>query len=106
MEYEEPKFFEVMGYVGDAERDVIDMVSGNPDWEPPQALREGLQEYATFEPDRFQYPPATAPRRSKPRSPSAAASTPAGSSSPTAPGRRTTWAWRRRWNETPGTRCS
>jgi len=58
MEYEEPKFFEVMGYVGDAERDVIDMVSGNPDWEPPQALRDGLKEYATFEPDRFQYPPS------------------------------------------------
>ena len=58
MEYEEPKFFHVMGYVGDADHDVIDMVSGNPDWEPPQALRDGLKEYAEFEPDRFQYPPS------------------------------------------------
>jgi len=58
MEYEEPKFFEVMGYVGEAEHDVVDMVSGNPDWEPPEALREGLEAYARFDSDRFQYPPS------------------------------------------------
>ncbi len=58
MEYEEPKFFHVMGYVDAADRDVVDMVSGNPDWEPPQALRDGLAEYAEFEGDRFQYPPS------------------------------------------------
>ena len=58
MEYEEPKFFHVMGYVAEADRDVIDMVSGNPDWEPPQALRDGLAAYAEFDSDRFQYPPS------------------------------------------------
>lgn len=58
MEYEEPKFFHVMGYVGDAEHDVVNMASGNPDWEPPEALREGLEEYARFDSDRFQYPPS------------------------------------------------
>ncbi|MDQ2049679.1 pyridoxal phosphate-dependent aminotransferase [Natronolimnohabitans sp. A-GB9] len=58
MEYETPLFFHVMQYAARADRDVIDMVSGNPDWEPPEALREGLREYADFEPDRFQYPPS------------------------------------------------
>ncbi|WP_049927415.1 pyridoxal phosphate-dependent aminotransferase [Halopiger goleimassiliensis] len=56
MEYETPLFFRVMQYAADADRDVIDMVSGNPDWEPPSALREGLREYADLEPDAFQYP--------------------------------------------------
>jgi len=46
MEYEEPKFFHVMQYAGAADGDVIDMVSGNPDWEPPATLREALREYA------------------------------------------------------------
>ncbi|MEF8859517.1 MAG: pyridoxal phosphate-dependent aminotransferase [Halolamina sp.] len=58
MEYEEPKFFHVMASVAEADRDVVDMVSGNPDWEPPQALRDGLAEYAEFDSDRFQYPPS------------------------------------------------
>jgi aspartate aminotransferase len=58
MEYEEPQFFHVMQYAADADRDVIDMVSGNPDWEPPAALRDGLREYADFDADRFQYPPS------------------------------------------------
>ncbi|QFU81224.1 pyridoxal phosphate-dependent aminotransferase [Natronorubrum aibiense] len=58
MEYETPLFFHVMEYAGRADRDVIDMVSGNPDWEPPQALRDGLHEYADLEPDQFQYPPS------------------------------------------------
>ncbi|AEN07259.1 pyridoxal phosphate-dependent aminotransferase [Halolamina sp.] len=59
MEYEEPKFFHVMGYVdAAAHEDVIDMVSGNPDWEPPQALRDGLAAYSTFDSDEFQYPPS------------------------------------------------
>jgi aspartate aminotransferase len=56
MEYEEPKFFHVMQYAEEASGDVVDMVSGNPDWEPPQALRDGLAEYAEFDSDRFQYP--------------------------------------------------
>ncbi|SEV83067.1 pyridoxal phosphate-dependent aminotransferase [Natrinema salifodinae] len=58
MEYETPLFFHVMQYANAADRDVIDMVSGNPDWEPPEALREGLREYADLDPDRFQYPPS------------------------------------------------
>ncbi|EMA69500.1 aminotransferase class I and II [Halorubrum aidingense JCM 13560] len=58
MEYEEPKFFHVMEYAAAADGDVIDMVSGNPDWEPPSALREALREYADLPPDAFQYPPS------------------------------------------------
>ncbi|WP_207587462.1 aminotransferase class I/II-fold pyridoxal phosphate-dependent enzyme [Halomontanus rarus] len=58
MEYETPLFFHVMRYAVRADRDVIDMVSGNPDWEPPAALRDGLHEYADLESDRFQYPPS------------------------------------------------
>jgi len=58
MSYEEPKFFHVMQYAAAADGDVIDMVSGNPDWEPPTALREALREYAGFDPDAFQYPPS------------------------------------------------
>ena len=58
MEYETPLFFHVMQYAARAERDVIDMVSGNPDWEPPEVLREALHEYADLESDQFQYPPS------------------------------------------------
>ncbi|MCU4752702.1 pyridoxal phosphate-dependent aminotransferase [Halobacteria archaeon AArc-curdl1] len=58
MDYETPLFFHVMGYAADADGDVIDMVSGNPDWEPPRALRTALHEYADLEPDQFQYPPS------------------------------------------------
>lgn len=58
MEYEEPKFFHVMQYAAAADGDVIDMVSGNPDWEPPAALREALRGYADLPPDDFQYPPS------------------------------------------------
>ncbi|MFB6085053.1 MAG: pyridoxal phosphate-dependent aminotransferase [Halorientalis sp.] len=56
MDYERPQFFRVMQYADAAERDVVDMVSGNPDWEPPGALREGLVEYADSDPAGFQYP--------------------------------------------------
>lgn len=58
MDYEKPLFFQVMQYAAAADRDVIDMVSGNPDWEPPEALREGLREYADLPVERFQYPPS------------------------------------------------
>jgi len=58
MEYEEPLFFQVMQYAARADRDVIDMVSGNPDWEPPAALRDALAEYASLDSDEFQYPPS------------------------------------------------
>ncbi|MFB6164454.1 MAG: pyridoxal phosphate-dependent aminotransferase [Haloarculaceae archaeon] len=56
MDYETPQFFRVMQYAEGTDRDVVDMVSGNPDWEPPDALREGLREYAGGEPADFQYP--------------------------------------------------
>ncbi|AQL41892.1 aspartate aminotransferase [Halorientalis sp. IM1011] len=56
MDYERPQFFRVMQYADAAERDVVDMVSGNPDWEPPGALRDGLIEYADSDPAGFQYP--------------------------------------------------
>jgi aspartate/methionine/tyrosine aminotransferase len=58
MEYDTPLFFYVMQYAADADRDVIDMVSGNPDWEPPEALRDGLRTYADAGADAFQYPPS------------------------------------------------
>lgn len=58
MDYEKPLFFRVMQYAAGADRDVIDMVSGNPDWEPPEALREGLREYADLPVSEFQYPPS------------------------------------------------
>lgn len=58
MDYEKPLFFQVMQYAERAERDVIDMVSGNPDWEPPEALRDGLREYADRPVSEFQYPPS------------------------------------------------
>ena len=55
MDYETPQFFRVMKYASEADRDVVDMVSGSPDWEPPEALREGLHTYADGEPAEFQY---------------------------------------------------
>ncbi|AGN01814.1 aspartate/tyrosine/aromatic aminotransferase [Salinarchaeum sp. Harcht-Bsk1] len=58
MDYDRPLFYHVMAYAAEADRDVIEMVSGSPDWEPPAALRSGLAEYAEAEPDAFQYPPS------------------------------------------------
>ena len=58
MDYETPQFFRVMQYANGADRDVVDMVSGNPDWEPPEALRDGLRAYADGTPGEFQYPPS------------------------------------------------
>ncbi|MFB6361398.1 MAG: pyridoxal phosphate-dependent aminotransferase, partial [Halobacteriales archaeon] len=46
MGYEEPLFFRVMQYAEQADRHVIDMVSGNPDWEPPAGIKDGLEAYA------------------------------------------------------------
>ncbi|QIB73351.1 pyridoxal phosphate-dependent aminotransferase [Halogeometricum borinquense] len=56
--YDEPLFFQVMRYAARADRDVVGMVSGNPDWDPPEALRDGLREYADADADEFQYPPS------------------------------------------------
>ncbi|UPM42370.1 pyridoxal phosphate-dependent aminotransferase [Halocatena salina] len=58
MEYDRPLFYHVMEYAAASERDTVDMVSGNPDWGPPDALREGLIEYASGDPGQFQYPPS------------------------------------------------
>ena len=58
MNYETPQFFHVMQYADAANGDVIDMVSGNPDWEPPEAVRDGLHEYADADAGEFQYPPS------------------------------------------------
>jgi|GEM_PF-90385 len=58
MEYDRPLFYHVMAYAARADRDVVDMVSGSPDWEPPDALRRGLADYADADPAAFQYPPS------------------------------------------------
>ncbi|WP_224269866.1 pyridoxal phosphate-dependent aminotransferase [Haloprofundus salinisoli] len=58
MDYEEPLFFRVMRYAAAADRDVVDMVSGNPDWDAPEALRDGLCEFADADADAFQYGPS------------------------------------------------
>ncbi|PSQ17025.1 pyridoxal phosphate-dependent aminotransferase [Halobacteriales archaeon QS_8_69_26] len=46
---------EVKRLVRAADRDVVDLVSGRPDWDPPDALRAGLREYADSDPPEFQY---------------------------------------------------
>jgi aspartate aminotransferase len=56
MDYETPQFYRVIQYAAAADRDVVDMVSGSPDWDPPDALREGLRQYADAPPEDFQYP--------------------------------------------------
>ena len=58
MDYDEPLFYHVIQYAANADRDVVDMVSGSPDWDPPSALREGLHEYADAPPAAFQYGPS------------------------------------------------
>jgi len=58
MEYEEPLFYRVGRYAAEADRDVVDMVSGNPDWDPPTGVRAGLREYADAAPADLQYPPS------------------------------------------------
>jgi aspartate aminotransferase len=55
MDYDRPLFYHVMAYADAADRDVIDVVSGSPDWGPPEALRTGLAEYAEADPAAFQY---------------------------------------------------
>ena len=57
-DYDRPLFYYMIKHAAGADRDVIDMVSGNPDWEAPDALRAGLAEYAEAPVDRFQYPPS------------------------------------------------
>ena len=56
--YEKPLFFHLMQYARGAEGDVIDMVSGDPDWDAPPGIADGLREYATLGGADFQYPPS------------------------------------------------
>ncbi|GAA0252434.1 pyridoxal phosphate-dependent aminotransferase [Haladaptatus pallidirubidus] len=58
MDYDTPLFFHVMSYAMEAEHDVIDMVSGNPDWGSPPGITDGLHEYADLGGAEFQYPPS------------------------------------------------
>lgn len=57
MAYEAPVFFDLMEYVAGTEHDVIDMVSGNPDWGSPPGIARGLREYAELGGEAYQYPP-------------------------------------------------
>ena len=58
MDYETPQFYRVMQYAARADRDVVEMVSGSPDWDPPEAIRNGLRRYADAEAADFQYAPS------------------------------------------------
>jgi len=58
MDYETPLFYRVMEYARAADRDVIDLVSGSPDWDPPEAFRDGLREYADTDQSAFDYGPS------------------------------------------------
>lgn len=53
-----PRFYEVAELAAGADRDVVDMVSGEPDWSPPEAVRTGLEAYARRSVDEFQYGPS------------------------------------------------
>ena len=57
MDYDAPAFFDLMAYARSADGDVIDMVSGDPDWGSPDGIGDGLHEYADLGGDDFQYPP-------------------------------------------------
>lgn len=58
MDYETPQFYRVMDHAAGVDRDVVDMVSGSPDWGPPEALRDGLRAYADADPTEFHYAPS------------------------------------------------
>jgi aspartate aminotransferase len=57
MEFEEPQFYQIRAYAAEQDRDVIDLVSGVPDWDPPAELRAALESYAELETSEYQYPP-------------------------------------------------
>lgn len=79
MDYGTPQFYRLGAAAAAADRDVIDMVSGDPDWRAPEALHAGLEAYADRgrdDPPAYQYPPpagidelreAIAKRRNVPR---------------------------------------
>jgi aspartate aminotransferase len=58
MEYQTPQFFRVMQYAAAADRKVVDMVSGNPDWQSPEGISDGLRDYANLGGADYQYPPS------------------------------------------------
>lgn len=58
MNYETPQFYKVMQYAARADRDVVDLVSGSPDWGPPAALRDGLRAYADVPAEDYRHPPS------------------------------------------------
>lgn len=57
MDQEDPSFATVLRRVARTSHDVIEMVNGTPDWEPPPSLRDGLRDTADVEAQAFQYPP-------------------------------------------------
>ena len=76
MDYKTPQFYRVMAYAAEADRDVVDLVSGSPDWGPPEGLRADYEPSPTARPT-----PSTTRRvrgsiRSGPPSHAAAASRP------------------------------
>jgi aspartate/methionine/tyrosine aminotransferase len=58
MDYDRPMFYAVMQRAAAADHDVVDAVSGSPDWAPPAGIREGLHAYADGPADAFDYPPS------------------------------------------------
>lgn len=57
MDQEDASFATVLRLVANADHDVIEMVNGTPDWDPPPALRDGLRRTADLDAGAFQYPP-------------------------------------------------
>lgn len=57
MDETESTFATVLRQAAAADRDVIDLVNGAPDWEPPAALRDGLRAAADADPVDLQYAP-------------------------------------------------
>jgi aspartate aminotransferase len=58
MDYQTPQFYRLMEYAAAADREVVDMVSGNPDWNSPSGIGDGLREYADCDGADYQYPPS------------------------------------------------
>jgi aspartate/methionine/tyrosine aminotransferase len=58
MDYRTPQFYRLMSYAAQADHDVVDMVSGSPDWAAPAGIADGLQAYADRGSADFQYPPS------------------------------------------------
>jgi aspartate aminotransferase len=59
MDYQTPQFFRLMQYAAATESEVVEMVSGGPDWNSPPAIGDGLSEYAELDGADYQYPPST-----------------------------------------------